>query len=227
MRTILSNHASSIGLHPAVYFYSWTGKQQPILFLVMAKLIVGLDRSKRLVEFTDVRKGFESFLMENRTLLNQVVRKFGTKDSGTGHLLDFYDRILTMIGKGESSSAIVNSLVNDPKYSYLQPGESPYTGVSPTKFSAQVKSGAVMRELLPTAPRCGICGGLVPSQSISVDHIDRKQDGGSSQADNAQVTHPYCNTGYKEKHTAKQKLVAEAKLNPITFVPEKGAEPSK
>lgn len=208
MRVILSNHASSIGLHPAVYFYSWTGKQQPILFLVMAKLVIDLERSKQLPDFIRRRSDFESFLMSNRSLLNQVVRKFGTKESGGMHLRKFYDRILELIGKGSSSEQVVESLVADPTYSYLQPMESPYSGVSPTKFSAQVKSGALIRELLGTALRCAICGGLAPAQAISIDHRERKQDGGSSTADNAQVTHPYCNTGFKEMTSAKASKTA-------------------
>jgi len=37
---IISNAPGSVGLHPAVYFYSWTGKQQPILFLTMAQIVI-------------------------------------------------------------------------------------------------------------------------------------------------------------------------------------------
>jgi hypothetical protein len=48
-------------------------------------------------------------------------------------------------------------------------------------------------------------GGHGPSQSISIDHKDRKEDGGLSTPENAQVTHPYCNTGYKEYMNAKSK----------------------
>ena len=33
--------------------------------------------------------------------------------------------------------------------------------------------------------------------AISVDHIERKQDGGKATIENAQLTHPYCNTGVK------------------------------
>jgi hypothetical protein len=66
MQLLLSSHASSLGLHPAVYFYSWTGKQQPILFLTMASLMVEWERAKRLPEFTENRENFESFLMSNR-----------------------------------------------------------------------------------------------------------------------------------------------------------------
>ncbi len=197
MQMLLSNHASSMGLHPAVYFYSWTGKQQPILFLVMASLLVDLERRKQLPVFVKVRGQIESFLTRNRSLVNQVIRKFGTKESGAKHLRGFYDHVIERLASGLSSQEVVDELGKNPAYSYLQPGESPYDGVSPTRFSTQVKSGIVMRELLRTAARCPICGGLVPSQAVSIDHINRRADGGSSTPDNAQVTHPFCNSGVK------------------------------
>jgi HNH endonuclease len=204
MQLLLSNDASSVGLHPAVYFYSWTGKQQPILFLTIAEIIVELERNKNLPEFIEVRRVFEEFLVSNRALLNQVIRKFGTKGSGKTHLKQFYDDVMKLIRDGQND--VMAGLVADPRYAYLQPAEAPYDGVAPTKYSTQVKSGLVMRELLPKAPRCAICGGYIPAQAISVDHKVRREDGGLATVDNAQLTHPYCNTGYKEwlNHKAKQ-----------------------
>ncbi len=204
MQLLLSNHASSVGLHPAVYFYSWTGKQQPILFLTIASLLVDLERARSLAKFIELREGFETFLMSNRSLLNQVIRKFGTKDSGMNHLRGFYDDTLAALAKGVAPERVVATLMEKPTYSYLQPEETPYHGVVPTKFSTQVKSGLIMGELLGQALRCPICKGLVPAQAISTDHIKRKQDGGASTTDNAQLTHPYCNTGYKEQKNAKR-----------------------
>src|SRR5450759_1690425 len=86
MNLLVSADESSLGLHPAVYFYSWTGKQQPILFLVMAQLIIDWERAKKLPRFTELRGRLESFLVSNRPLINQLVRKYGTKDSATTHL---------------------------------------------------------------------------------------------------------------------------------------------
>jgi hypothetical protein len=83
---LLSNASLSLGLHPAVYFYSWTGKQQPILFLTMAEVVVELERRNRLNDFIRRRARLEAFMMQYRTLLNQIVRKFGTKESGKTHL---------------------------------------------------------------------------------------------------------------------------------------------
>ena len=204
MQLVLSNDPASVGLHPAVYFYSWTGKQQPILFLTIASLIIDLERSKKLGDFINVRGKFEEFLTGNRSLLNQVIRKFGTKSSGTEHLRGFYDSVLKLIADGQSVDSLVGELRKKQGYSYLQPEESPYDGVVPTRYSTQVKAGLVMKQLLETAPRCHICGGVVPTQAISVDHKKRKSDGGLSSVANARLTHPYCNTGYKESSLAKK-----------------------
>lgn len=194
---VLSNSANSLGLHPAVYFYSWTGKQQPILFLTMAGIVIDLDRQHKLDAFVERRARLEQFIIGYRTLLNQIVRKFGTKDSGKGHLRAFYEKVFAAIDAGKSDAEIVEVLTTDKSFTYLQPTESPYAGVSPTRYSAQVKSGLVMTGLLEHAPRCAICKGLVPSQAISVDHKKDRSEGGESDLENLQLTHPYCNTGYK------------------------------
>ena len=108
-----------------------------------------------------------------------------------------------------SAEDIVAALVKNPQYNYLQPAESPYEiGVS-KRFSSKMKPGLIIKELLESAPRCPVCQGIVPSQSISVDHKDRVEDGGLCEPDNAQITHPYCNTGYKEY------IVAKGKQQPI------------
>ena len=199
MLLTLSHHESSIGLMPAVYFYSWTGNQQPILFLTMVSLLIDYDRARKLDEFTDRREEFENFLLVNRTLTAQVIRKFGTKDSGLKHLKDFYREVLNCVGNGVPGSAIVSTLQSLPGYGYLQPDESPYDGVAPTRMSTPVRAGLTMKKLLETAHRCNLCGGFVPSQSVSIDHIERVEDGGLSTHDNTQITHPYCNSGYKER----------------------------
>lgn len=70
-----------------------------------------------------------------------------------------------------------------------------------------MKSGIVMHELLLKELVCAVCGGRIPSQAISLDHVKRVQDGGKATVENAQITHPYCNTGIKESdhHRATRK----------------------
>jgi hypothetical protein len=205
MRLFCSNDASSLGLHPAVYLYSWTGKQSPVQFLVLAELVVDLNRTRRLDKFTDVRADFESFLVDNRTLLNQVVRKFGTKSSGTTHIAAYYRDVLDLLWGGTAPQDIAAVLMGRSRYNYLQPDESFIEGASGRGFSSQVKSGIIIRDLMPTAARCAQCGGYLPAQAISLDHKQRIEDGGSSASVNAQLMHPYCNTGYKEKKASQAK----------------------
>jgi hypothetical protein len=205
MRLVLSNHPSSIGLHPAIYFYSWTGNQQPILFLSIVSLLIDRDRARKLDDFTLCRKRFEEFILKNRALVNQITRKFGTKDSGLAHLKGFYEVVLASIDEGVAEDKIVDKIKTQPGYAYLQPDESPYDGVAPTRMSTQVRAGLTMKKLLDVAPRCGICGGFVPHQAISIDHKTRREDGGLATEDNTQVSHPYCNTGFKEKEVSRQR----------------------
>ncbi len=208
MQLMLSDHASSLGLHPAVYFYSWTGRQQPVLFLVVTQMIIEYDQKRRLPEFIQIRQTLEEFLMSNRPLVSQVVRKFGTKSSGHTNLGEFYKQVFDLLREGLSAPGVVEIITADPRYSYLQPSESQYEVKPASKFSIQVKSGVVMRELLTKASRCAICGGIVPSQALSVDHKQRRQDGGTGHGDNAQLTHPYCNTGIRESAVFRERKAA-------------------
>jgi hypothetical protein len=64
-------------------------------------------------------------------------------------------------------------------------------------FNTSQKSAVYMKSALQNAPTCKICNGFIHKNSISIDHIQRKQDGGLATLDNGQLTHPYCNTGYK------------------------------
>ncbi|MBR0413505.1 MAG: HNH endonuclease [Clostridia bacterium] len=65
------------------------------------------------------------------------------------------------------------------------------------EFTSNRKSEVFIKQAFPAALKCPICGGLLHVNSISIDHIIRKEDGGDSQASNGQATHFYCNTTYK------------------------------
>ena len=54
-----------------------------------------------------------------------------------------------------------------------------------------------LKTFVKSIPRCPICNGYLSTKSTSVDHIQRKRDGGNNSIDNGQLTHIYCNTTYK------------------------------
>lgn len=74
---------------------------------------------------------------------------------------------------------------------------SPELEVTTGAFNSGNKSEVYIQEAYKKAPRCAICGGLLHTHSISIDHIQRKRDGGLGCVENGQLTHPYCNTGVK------------------------------
>ncbi|MGB7519230.1 MAG: DUF262 domain-containing protein, partial [Spirulinaceae cyanobacterium] len=70
-----SNHPSSLGLHPIVYFYSKEGRYRTVLFLSMVDLIIELDQKKKLNMFINVRDNFENFLLNYDYLVQQILAK--------------------------------------------------------------------------------------------------------------------------------------------------------
>ena len=66
------------------------------------------------------------------------------------------------------------------------------------KFSSDDKSASFIQQALDSPVRCNICGARLHVKGINIDHRERKHDGGLASVDNAQPTHPYCNSGYKE-----------------------------
>jgi hypothetical protein len=66
------------------------------------------------------------------------------------------------------------------------------------KVSEATKAALAISAGLKAAPVCPICGGLLyPKKSVSYDHKTRVRDKRRGNIENAQMTHPYCNTGFK------------------------------
>jgi hypothetical protein len=193
---ISGNHPSSLGLHPAVYFYSETGRYQPTAFLAIARFIQGLDGKNEFRDFTDKREQFETFLLAHKIFSNQVTIKYGSGVKGFAHLCALYRAIFDLLLEGKTAEQILIDLAASGEFSYLQPSEKRLERDA-KDFDPDTKSAAFLREALSSPIKCKICGGLIHAKSISIDHILRKADGGVGDVANAQVTHPYCNTTVK------------------------------
>ncbi|WP_146004055.1 HNH endonuclease, partial [Fischerella thermalis] len=99
---------------------------------------------------------------------------------------------------GVDKKNIIKEIVAEKKFGTLKTKIKANTSDSQgKKFSGETKTAAFIRDALPKVPRCKICGGYLHSHSISIDHIQRRADGGNATLDNAQLTHPYCNTTFK------------------------------
>lgn len=200
------NTPRSLGLHPAVYFYSATGRYQPSCFLAMVALIQELEKSDRFADFTSSRGRFEEFLVKYRHFINQIVKTYGSSTRSLDPILTMYRLILQGISDGQDDNTIANNLPQHDKLKYLKlmgDEEKPQSGED---FSSESKSAIFFRKALGEGTvRCDLCHARIHVKGISVDHKTRKEDGGRGDWDNGQLVHPYCNTGYKEHLHALEK----------------------
>jgi len=141
-------------------------------------------------------------LLKYRHFSNQVGRNYGSGLRGLSPMLAMYHLMLSEIKAGTEDVGIVRKLQEQPQLRFL--GEiTDEDRKYGRNFSTESKTAVFLREAMQSELRCAICGARLHFKSISMDHTVRKQDGGTGSPDNAQLTHPYCNSGYKESMTAK------------------------
>lgn len=111
-------------------------------------------------------------------------------------LTQFYIDVLKHLIEGKNFDEVIQEISKDssyPKFLLEQDEEC----VETSSFNSNRKSEIFIKQAFPGAMKCPICGGFLHVNSISIDHIVRKQDGGQSHSANGQATHFYCNTTYK------------------------------
>ncbi|SOY62194.1 conserved hypothetical protein [Cupriavidus phytorum] len=192
------NHPSSLGLHPAVYFYSQEGRHKNASFLATTDFVARLSERGKINDFIGVRQRFESFILEFDYLVQQINRKYRTAQASHPHISRFFDHVIDALKLGLQDTDILAKIQSTDEFGYLSLQKPTIKrGVPGKKFNSEAKSEVYLREVLKTAPRCKICLGHIHRNSISIDHIEHRRDGGSSSPENGQLSHPYCNTGYK------------------------------
>jgi hypothetical protein len=127
----------------------------------------------------------------------QVVYKYGSGTKGYLPLKDLFLFLLKSMISGKKEDKIIADMAKDTRFSYLQPHDVSDIESPGVAFNIETKSAAFLRDALREPLRCSICGGLIHYNSISIDHIQRREDGGLGTIDNAQLSHPYCNTSIK------------------------------
>lgn len=194
-RRINSLCPGSLGLHPAVYFYSGEGVHKVASFYAVIAMIIEFEKNSLWNSFIDVRGKFENFLIKYGDLVQQIVRKHRGALASHEHIRDFFLRIITEMKEKELKDAI-DTVRRESRFAYLKDFniDNEYSG---SDFTEEAKSKVFLNSALSNAQKCGICGGYLHTNSITVDHIKRKRDGGEGVPENGQLAHPYCNTTYK------------------------------
>ena len=200
---ICSQDYGSLGLHPAVYFYSRSGRYQPTAFLATVRLLMEMEAANEFDWFIERRARFEEFLVSHRYFVNQIVNQFGSGLKGFEWVYKLYRTILENIDSIESDE-IVNKLIAGNKWRLK---ESPAEG---KKFDTETKSAIYLINALQSAAICGICGARIHRNSMEAGHIKAREEGGGNHSSNGQMEHPYCNHGYNErKRNGKLKIRSE------------------
>lgn len=195
---INSNDPSSLGLHPAVYFYSQEGRYKSSAFLAMVDFVAELVQRGKLNDFIKVRSQFERFTLEFDYLAQQINRKLRTAQRSYPFVSKFFANVVSGLAKGDSNEKIINRIRSIKDFDYITTQKQQAKRGKPgDKFTRDDKSAIFLRDVLVGAPKCRICQGYIHKNAISIDHVSRRSEGGSSDKDNGQLTHPYCNTGYK------------------------------
>lgn len=196
-RLVNSNHASSLGLHPAVYFYARNGRYKPASFNFFLRLVMELKLKNKLNSFIEAREKLEEIILNYDDLPRQIVRKYRTSIAGTPHVVDFYMQAIELLNKGFGIENVISEIIASPKFNYLTTKPEVTPDITSSDFDTESKSEVFLNEALKNSIKCKICNGYLHTNSISIDHVIRKQDGGIASSENGQVSHPYCNTGYK------------------------------
>lgn len=196
LETVSSKTPDSLGLHPIVYFYSKKGNFKVSAFYALLGFVKYIKRHNQLNDFTSVREKFEEFIYKYDYVIDQINRSLRSTKKSVPVLTQFYIDVLKYLKDGKNFDEVISGLTKSniyPKFFLEQDKEF----IETESFNSNRKSEVFIKQAFPGAMKCPICGGLLHVNSISIDHIFRKQDGGQSDASNGQATHFYCNTTYK------------------------------
>jgi len=193
---INSNHPSSLGLHPVIYFYSKDGRHKTALFYSIIKFAIELKNKNKLNDFIRARKGVENIIWNYDYLIQQINRRYRSSLKSYPYVADFLLKSVEKLNQGFSEIETINNLIQE-HFKYLTLEKQEFEETTSKIFNTNRKSAVYIKDAIESAPKCNICRGLIHKNSISIDHKDRKEDGGLGTVLNGQLTHPYCNTGYK------------------------------
>jgi Protein of unknown function DUF262/HNH endonuclease len=189
-------HESSLGLHPAVYFYGVNGRHQPTAVLAIGALLMELQVENKLLQFTKVRSRFENFLIEHKMFINQLTGRYGSMAKGYRHMKDYFRFVLNACFDGKNDAEIEGLLRSHNNYQRLVKETSPRT-TKAKDFSRAVKQVTVLSVVLDQATICELCHSRIDLKAMHVDHRQDKSQGGLGTAENARLLHPYCDSTYK------------------------------
>lgn len=193
---LCSNHPSSLGLHPVLYFYGRSGTFQPAALLSFVNLMRDWHTPEYRA-FTEVRERFETILLAHRSI-TEAIRKLGSASRSRPRIVGFYRAIINRLLEGQSPDEVAAALRATDEYGFLiEPQEAePMLNLEGGNFTREVKGAAFIAGALTTAQRCETCRGLIHRNGMQTGHKQAKREGGSARVGNAIPQHPFCNSTF-------------------------------
>lgn len=146
MNRITGTHASSLGLHPVVYFYNNNGRYNPTSFVGVIEFIKELEKRNKYVEFINIRRSLEDFILKNKIFQNQIIWKYGSGIKGYLPMKEYISLIYKSILSGNDEKGVLQKLLKE--FDYLQYQEEEPFQKARTTFDTETKSEAFIREVL-------------------------------------------------------------------------------
>lgn len=197
IKYVAGDEPASLSFHPAVYFWGTTGNHRPSMFLAVVSFMQELIQKEELVAFTLHRAQLEEFLIGKNAPGQQILSRYGGWKRSLDPIQKLLRHVFDGLKAGRSEADILTII------SALGGGASNNDTVTSDTWK-ETRSAARIKASLAAAQRCGICQARLVLLHASDDHIQRRADGGHSSQDNSQLTHHYCNHGFKE-HFAQAK----------------------
>ncbi|CAG2152534.1 DUF262 domain-containing protein [Cupriavidus plantarum] len=192
VKYVAGNEPASLSLHPAVYFWGTTGNHRPSMFLAVVSFVQDLLQKNELSTFTLHRAQLEEYLIGKNAPGQQILSRYG----GWKRSLEPIQRLLRQIFEGLKAGKTERE-ISEILFAVAGGETNNETKVENWK---ETRSAARIRASLESARRCAICKARLVMVHASDDHIQRRVDGGHSGPDNAQLTHRFCNHGFKEHY---------------------------
>lgn len=197
VKYIAGSEPASLDLHPAVYFWGATGNHQPSIFLAVASFVQGMILQNELMLFTLHRARFEEFLVGNNSIVKNILSRHGGWKKSVAPvkamMRTVFDGLVAGLPDEDIEATLHEKFGNG---SSRDAAEMPVDQMRTTW--RETKAASRRRASIDAAYRCAICKARLDPNSASDDHIERREDGGRDLLGNTQLTHHFCNHGFKE-----------------------------
>lgn len=196
---LCSKHSGSLGLHPALYFYSPRGDFLPTAFFNVSAWVMELETRRRLQQFKNIRGEFENLILSHPVISKPAVHSLGSGGRSRLRTTQLFSRIFDLLSSGGSPDNVWATVISEPDFHFLlledeEQQREATQGLPGRPFPRRAKSAGFLRQALPQALRCSLCGGLMHMNGMTSDHTEERNKMGTSADENARSVHPICNS---------------------------------